>query len=239
MSDVETEKSAAEVIAEAEAAQQAEAERLSKLTKRGFDLKARLEGRGLRRATITLFLDEELGAELGDAYDKKNKLDMVVGRERSGVLGKLDELLERQGNAEQADPALDEAIEHLQEQRSELIKKLNDTGLTLNLRAVPPVIQKDVHRKAKQTLEITEKGIPDEMRELFSTAEMAHLMALIIQSITDNATGTVNVEVTYDDAIALMELLPPSQFARLDEAIGKIQFTDAISRSIEEQEDFS
>ncbi len=71
-------------------ADKAEAERIVSITKKGFDLKARLEGRGLRRATITLYLDEELGAELGRAEEIKNNLGMVTGLDQVGILGDLD-----------------------------------------------------------------------------------------------------------------------------------------------------
>ena len=206
-----------------------------KTTKRGFDLQARLKGRGLRRGSITLFLDEEKGPELGWAFDRTDPLGNVVGREREGVLGKIDEIEASAGT--KADKA--KALEPLQKQRDALIEELTKTAIVIHLRAVPPVIQKDCRRKAKQTLEITTKDIPDALLEEYNLSFSAHLMALMLQSITDNESGETNTEITYEDAVDLMGYLPPGQWQRLDELMGKVQFTDAISLSIEGQEDFS
>jgi len=245
----------------AETIDQAEVERIAKITKKGFDLKARLEGRGLRRASITLYLDEELGAELGDAHDIRNNLGIVVGRERSGLIGELDKItearaaavsewdktIEKNPDMPEADriklkgviAGFDERIAELEAKRDEMVAELTKTGITIHMRAVPPVIHKDCHRKAKQTLGIETKKVPDDLKEALVLAETAHLMSVMFQTITDNQTGDVNNDVTYEDATALMDFLPPSQWARLDAKIGEVQFTDAISRSIESQEDFS
>ena len=249
---------------EAEAAEREELERIVKVTKKNFDPRERLKRRGLRRATITLFLDEEIGEKLGRDYPITNSMDMVIGHDRTGVLGKLAELAEKREKlvaaheAELADrditqaaktklkkdhsnglKALDSIIAATEERRDELIKQLTDTGITLKLRAVPPVIQKDCRRKAKQTLGITEKGIPEGFKAKFDNAEVAHLLASMVESITDNETGTTNDHFDYDDAVAHMEELPPGQWFRLDQKIGELQFTDGISRVIENQEDFS
>jgi hypothetical protein len=248
----------------AEQTAQQTAEHIEKITKRGFDLKARLEGRGLRRASIVLYLDEELGVELGYANELRNSVGAVVGKDRSGIIGDLDEVQDTRAAAvrefedvvkknpnmpkkdrDSGEAALksilegfDERIAELEAKRDELIAELTKTGITINMRAVPPVIHKDCHRKAKQTLGI-DKKIPEDLKDEMVLAETAHLMSVMFQTITDNQTGDVNDDVTYDDATALMDLLPPSQWARLDAKIGEVQFTDAISRSIESQEDFS
>jgi uncharacterized protein (UPF0335 family) len=263
------EKTAKEAIKE-------QGERVAKITKKGFDLKALLEGRGLRRASITLYLDEELGVELGNAYDE---MVQVPGypmpqrrRKRSGVIGDLDALYEEKAGveeriskevldnasdgkpetAEEADgrhkihskyedvlKSLTEQIENLEERKAELIAELEKTGLVVQLRAVPPVIEKDCRRKAKETLGIQSKNVPEDLMEDMRKTELAHLMTVTIQSIPDIATDTVNDDVTYQDAIDLMDLLPPGQWSRLDEKLYEVQFTDAISRQIESQEDFS
>jgi hypothetical protein len=250
------------------AEQKAEIKKVQTLTKRGFDPKARLQNRGLRRATITLFLDEEKGVELGWAREIYNEFNQPVGMEHEGVLGELDLAVRLRENRiaehekalqEHAEAAnagkvtgtrakaapkldnadIDERIAELEAKRDELVKELERTGLTIKLRAVPPIIEKGTRRQAKVTLGINEKNIPDDKKEEFNIAAMAHLMAVMFQSVTDNESGEVNEETTYDDAIALMDYLPPGQWHRLDNQIGKVQFTDAISRVIESQEDFS
>jgi len=248
-------------IAESELKEELEA--LAKTTKREFDIVARLKGRGLRKGSITLYLDEELGSELGWAYDLTDKFGMFVRRVRHGILGDLDEVEEakalalKQFELASENPEMtesdrtkgkkaldaivskfDERIAGLSEKRDEMVARLTDTGLTLRIEAVPPVIQKDCRRKAKAMLKITSKNIPDDIIEEFELCKQAHLMSVMIQSITDNETKSTNVGTTYDEAIALIDHLPPGQFQRLDAKLADIQFTDAISRSIESQEDF-
>jgi hypothetical protein len=241
---------------------------LQEQTKKGFDLLARLKNRGLRKATITLFLDEEKGVELGWAYDIMDRTQTVfIRRERGGYIGDLEELEEQHAkeleelnaqvealkstDAKAADvkkalDAVKAASESHSERKAELegkIAELTDelkrTALVVSMRAVPPVIQKNTRRQAKEKMGITEKGIPEDKTEEFNLCQAAYLMTVMFQSITDNETGAVNTETTYDDAVALMDFLPVGQFQRLDEAMGRVQFTDNISRSIEGQEDFS
>lgn len=245
---------------------------IEKTAKRGFDLAARLKGRGLRKSTITLYLDDEVGAELGFAADLRNKLGELVGRHREGVVGELDRLTDLRERIQAAyDEALkaretfaetvaatpggdanlvpevetpdfaetDAKIAELTAKREELMDKLKGTGLIVKMTAVPNVIQKDLRRKAKQTLKIEEKGIPEDRQDEFKLAYQAHLMCVMFNSITDVESGEVNTEVNYDDAISLIDYLPQSQYNRLDLEMGRVQFTDAISQSIENQEDFS
>lgn len=247
-----------ETVPEITEAQQAEIDKIVDITKKGFSLKDRLQKRGLRKATLTLYLDEEKGPELGWVYNLTNGVGQVIGRERHGVLGTLDEAQVALANWDSV--GVNEAktlgkmtaakivkhreglvaeIEKLEGERDVLVAELTKTALTVNLRAVPPVIQKDARRRARTSLGITEKGIPEDRAEELAVSETAHLMSMVIQSIMDNQTGEVNAETSYEDAIDLMGYLPPGQYARLDQKIGELQFMDAISLSIESQEDFS
>jgi hypothetical protein len=236
----------------------AELKDIEKTTKRGFDPKARMRNRGLRRGTITLFLDEELGPKLGWAHDLVNQLGEIVGRGREGKIGELEvaqNTLEAWLNggrgavetlksmtkaaADKHHKELVAAVTALQAECDTLMAEMNASALIINMRAVPPVIQKDCRRKAKALLKIASKNVPDDLEEAFQEAQTAFLMTVIFQSVTDTESGGVNEETTYDDAIEYARYLPPGQFDRLDMAMGKIQFTDAISREIEGQEDFS
>lgn len=225
-----------------EAEQQEAIEKIADITKKGFDLSARLQNRGLRKATITLYLDEEMGAELGDAYDVKNAMGVTTGRERTGIIGDLDALVAARDTPSPdgtVGPDLADSIADLEAKRDAMIEELTKTGIVVSLRAVPPVIEEDCKRKARETLGIKEKGVPKDLSDEFTIAQTAHLMSVMIQRVTDNSTGQVNEGATYDDCVSMMEYLPKSQFARLDQKLGEVQFTDAISRSIEGQEDFS
>lgn len=218
-------------------------EQLVETTKKGFDLTERLKNRGLRRGSIVLFLDDDKGAELGWARDAKNAIGEVTGRERVGVLGLLDaaeEVRSAKGTTTDKDAkALDKKVAELEKKRDDLVDELTKTAITIQARAVPPVIQKDCRRKAKATLGITDKVIPERQVEEFDKSHTAHLMTVMVQSVRDNLTGEVNEGLSYQDAIDMIDYLSAPQFERLDLLMGELQFTDAISESIESQEDFS
>src|SRR5687768_9714352 len=143
-----------------EAEMNAELEKIVADTKRGFDLKARLKNRGLRKATLTLFLDDEKGAELGWAHDLTDALGNVVGREQEGVVGelelaqqKLEDWLNNKGHGDRTQEEIDghrvtlaNKVIELEAQRDELIAELTKTAIVVKLCAVPPKIQKDCHR---------------------------------------------------------------------------------------------
>lgn len=251
-----------------ETEQQEAVEQIIGITKKGFDLTARLKGRGLRKATITLFLEDELGLELGWAYDARDQLGNVMlnqatgkaVRIRHGVEGDLDLAqieLESILNPTAAQKVAESTglvthdetetrrkdvvanIKKLEKRRDELTAELVKTGLTIQMRAVPPIIQKDTRRLARQTMGITEKSVPEDKQVDFNLCQLAHLMTFMFQTVTDNATGEVNEGIDYDDAVELMGQIPVGQYDRLNAVIGQVQFTDAISRSIEGQEDFS
>ncbi len=213
---------------------QAELDEIAAVTKKGFDLSARLKNRGLRRVTLTLFLDEDKGAQLGRAEDIFDVMGNVVGHEREGILGQIEALGDEKESA-----AVKSELAKLTKKRDELIAELAKSGITVKLQAVPPIISNDCRRKAKEELGIKEKNVPADQTEEFNASFTAHLLSVTIQSVTDNETGAINDKVTLQDAKQMMDYLPAGQFARLDEALARIQYTDAISRSIEVQEDFS
>jgi len=242
---------------------------IAEVTKKGFSLQDRLKNRGLRRGSIRLFLDEETGDELGWTRDLIDQFGNATGhRDRSGVLGDLEVanesratfVLEHEKKTasekvmggltaaekkkikttfESALEMMDGRVVELNTKREELTAKLNKTSIFLQIRAVPPKIQRDCRRKARATLEIKDKNVPEDMAEEFNASQSAHLMTVMVQSITDADSGAVNEGASYQDAMDLIDELPPGQFTRLDELIGRIQFTDSISESIEVQEDFS
>lgn len=242
-----------------------ELDKIVTTTKRGFDVEARVKNRGLRKGSITLYLDEELSAKLGWAEDVRDGLGSVIGRSREGVNGELDAAqmertklvgdLEAYRNAAKvtAPPDLaavektmqsaielaDGRIAELEAQRDEMIAEMSTKSIVINMRAVPPILVKDCRRLARQTIGIETKGVPENLQDEYELARIAHMMTLMFQSVTDTETGAVNTETIYDDGIALMDYLPPDQFTRLDLMMGKVQYTDSISRAIEQQEDFS
>lgn len=240
-------------------------DKIEHATRKGFNLRDRLQSRGLRKGSIVLYLDEELGPELGWVIvnEKRDLLGNLIETKkiRVGVLGQIDELEDKlaeiESNLAEAKRAaeIDEALEvpdmsdllgavnkqleALAHARDDLVAELTRTGLTIHIRAVPKVIEKATLRKAREHLGITEKGVPDDKQDAVSEASQAFLMVDMIQTITDNQTGIVQEGVSYEEAIDLMGNLPAGQWARLDSKLGEIQFVDGISLAIESQEDFS
>lgn len=215
----------------------AEIEQVVKEVKRGFSLKDRLEKRGLRKVTVTLFLDENVGAEHKEIADKIIALN-----------AQIDELSEMHGQSVEGETkaALLKEIERVTAERDEMIPerdaledRLREEALIVHLRAVPPVIARDAHRRARAELEIEEKNIPRNRMEDFLPVMNCHLLSLTVQSITDTATNETNDGLSYQDARDLMDYLPSSQTERLANALNEVQFRDAFSESIEAQEDFS
>ena len=228
---------------------QEQVDKIAETTKKGFDLATRMKKRGLRKATITLFLEDEKGVELGWDRDFTDQFGNIIAPDREGIIGRLATLAidqaailatrDESGKKSKAPTGLEEEIATLTKQRDDLVVELTATAIVIRMRAVPPVIQKDTRRQAKVLLKLTEKAIPEDKMEEFNIAQTAYLMTVMFQSITDNETGDTNTSVSLDDAMVLMDWLPPGQLERLDQMMGQVQFTDSISRTIENQEDFS
>lgn len=220
-------------------------EGIAATTKKGFDLQARLKGRGLRKASITLFLDEELGVKLGWTREVKDALGNKLGTERSGVLGEIDLAITHVDATRVLTPKgpemkrAQDQLAALEVERDELVSQITASGIVIHMRAVPPIIQKDCRRRAKDTLGVTAKNVPDDLMEDFGISNTAHLMTVMFQSVTDNESGETSEGISYSDATSLIDYLPTGQMSRLDVLMGEVQFTDAISESIESQEDFS
>ena len=116
---------------------------------------------------------------------------------------------------------------------------------------VPPIIKKDQRRKAKLYMKKQPKVDPeddefetDEERkqarnEQFERIHLAYLLSVVTKQVTDNATGEENYSLSFEDALEHIDWLPEGQLARLDAKVADLLFTDAISRQIELQEDFS
>lgn len=245
----------------------AELERIRSTAKKNFDPRERLRNRGLRRDTITVYLDEVTGEKLGRNYPQYDQFNNVMSYERTGVIGKIADLEDKiesdaaeyqkslllaedtadeastvkaLAKAHKAQLKIDEAkLADLYTEREELKAELHRTGLTFKLRAVPPVIDKDCHRLAKQSLGIEGKGVPEDRKDEVSESRVAHLLVKMTEELIDNETGASNSGITYEEAMDMPAQLPPGQWSRLDLKMGELQYTDGISRTIEMQEDFS
>lgn len=198
-------------------------------TKATFDLSERLKNRGLRSGSIKIYTDEVTGAELGAADDIKNSWGVTTGRRQTGVLGEIDRL-------DKESPTYDQDLARLNTEAARLKAILDETALTFNLRAVPPVIAKDAKRRARASLNIKGK-VDDDRIEEFNESFTAHLLSDTITSVED-ADGNENGKQTYEQCLELLRYLPASEFNRLDGKLSEIQFADAVSAEYIETADF-
>lgn len=202
--------------------------------RKSFDLKERLQGLGLRTGEITIYTDEVSGEELGYARDilSPNTLGIkvVVGRDRRGVLGQIDELDEKSETYAQD-------LERLSERRDELVTKIKESALTFGIRAVPPVIAKSHERQARKQLGINGKP-SDEERSNVTEVQFALLFADTITSVVD-ADGADAGRLDYDAAKSLADYLPRAQLERLRDKVIDVQFNDMIDESVTSDADFS
>lgn len=222
------------------AEQEAQMEQVAQEIKKGFSLKERLENRGLRRAKVTLYLDENAGARHKAVADRIKAIQAEVDdaqQERDMADSVSNEAVKAQ--AEQKVGTLVAERATLTVQVMEMEKELERDSLAVSLRAVPAKIAKDCRRRAKVSCDITGKDIPEDKMEEFVQAYNAHLMSLTVVSITDNSTGGINEGLSYQDANDLIDFLPPGQYERLSRAMNEVQFRDAFSETLEVQEDFS
>ena len=194
-----------------------------------FDLTERLRGRGLRTGEITLYLDEVNGEKLGWARPIKNQLGITINTERVGVLGEIDAL-------DPKSETYDADLERLSAERDAIIAEIKQSGITVHLRAVPPVIAKSHEREAKKRLNIKGKT-PEDQQNAVAEVQYALLYVDTVTGVTDSE-GADSGRLDYDGARALIDYLPTHQLLRLREKVLDIQFGDAIDESIQAQTDF-
>lgn len=219
---------------------EAQVEQVAQEVKKNFSLRERLENRGLRRVTTTVFLDENLGARHKAAAERVSTIEAAIEaaeEERKMAESVWNETVAAE--ASQKIAALHSDLSPALKEVDDILKSLKRESLTIALRAVPAKIAKDCRRRAKVSCDISGKDIPEDRMEDYVQSYNAHLLNLTVVSVTDNATEAVNDGLSYQDAVDLIEMLPPGQYQRLAGIVNEIQFRDAFSEALEVQEDFS
>lgn len=219
----------------------------------GFDLRDRLAGVRRRQKTVTVFTDSETGAELGGVETKYLPgTDIVQGKRRWGVQGRLDELREKADSLakrieqtptladeyRQEIAALEEEMKGLSDEASTLLKKLQETALIFKMQALPDIIIRDTRRKARKALDIKGKDIPESMQEQYGLEHVATLLAASVQSWKDNSDGKVYDSLSVQQARDLRDYLPAGQFPLLDEAMLELSFQASIGEHATDSADF-
>jgi len=205
-------------------------ENLIEGAKASFDLITRLKGRGLRSGEITLYLDEIAGEELGTAKDVTNPFGFSSGeREQTGVLGEIDKL-DKESETYEAD------LKKLEAKRDKIIKRIQKSGLTFKITAVPPFIAKSHSNEARRKLGHKGKLSDQQQQEVDEVASNL-LHADVITDIVD-ADGASAGKLDYDAAKALTEWLPNAERLRLQYKIIDVQFGDAFDEQVTSDSDF-
>lgn len=201
----------------------AEIEAVATQAKAKFNLSDRVKNRNLREATVTVYLDEVTGAALGGAEDKKTILGVVTGRERWGVLGEIDAAIAE-------DPEADVSV--LRNQAIALTKTLQESALTLHLRAVPEVAVKSARRHAKKAA-----GTGADNASEYNEVLYNHLIAACVRKVVDS-DGAESDGFDLESAAELQDYLPSAEHNKILAKVNEIQFKQAVSDSVTGSADF-
>ncbi len=188
----------------------------------------------LRERTVTVFLDEVTGEALGGSEETAGAFGLGGSTRRWGVIGKIKDLREQNTEGQH-----DDEILALTDEAEKLWAKLQESGLTITLRAVPPIILKDTRRRAKAALGIKGKDIPEDRNEEFIDRQQAELLADAYVS-SKNAKGQVLPKEKFgaDQAAKLRDRMSQFEYSKIDRALGELQYQAAIASSVTSAEDF-
>lgn len=191
-------------------------------TEDDFDLFEHLQGLDRRTAEVTIFYDEKRGAEYQQISSALNILQVQV-------------------DVAESDEARQAALEKFEEQSAkveELRQYLLKQTATFHLRAVPPLIMKDVFRKARKALGITEKGNAGREDEINQRVPL-ELTAAQTVSLIDNRTGRAKKSVDADYLERLSGLLPPMEWFKVLDAVNDLQNRNVFAGMKVDNADFS
>ena len=200
----------------------------------GFDLFERLTQAPKRKPeVVNIYLDEETGSELGYVREIRNELGVVIGHERKGVHGEIDEELSK------PEAARDEKkLAALKKRRKALQAKIEKSALEFTLQWIPPLIEETLAVKAMRAIGVKQKPVPDAKLEEFSRAWRARALEACLVQIRDVATGEVKDKITVAEAEILRQNVAKEQFAKIDVAINRLINREAISQEALDSADF-
>lgn len=221
-------------------------EEIQNEARKGYDLRARLAESNSRTKTVTVYTDANLGAELGYATDEEVYAGIKSGRRiRKGLIGELDALKEQAAALEGDEGATQDDVDEIHKRAksigakiAKVRKEMEQTAFVFTLRSVPEAVIKDCRRKARKSLGIKGKGIPEGREEEYADEYTFHMLAASVQSWEDKKTGDTFDAVTVDQARDLQGFLPRGQFQRLDEAMVELSLEVAIANSAVDDADF-
>jgi hypothetical protein len=193
--------------------------------KSGFDLKARLQGRALRTATIELFLDEVLGEKHLDNEQILEGHKLIIAASETPNLVLNDDIETRLASLKKTNAKL-------AKEQVGLVEELHKTSLTLELRAAPRIVKEGGTRAAYKATGTKPGDISAEQITPFNNAYAAYMLAHMVVGYTDNASGEHVTHLTVEDAQALREFLPDAEYARLEAVVADLQDRNMISEAV-------
>ena len=214
------------------------AQEIAESARDGFDLKAKLQGRGMRTKTQTIYTDEITGERLGgvEMREEINRLGMPMKVPHSwGIMGEIVEL----SRTEELEKKNADRIAALKEEVKTLARELERTAMDFELRAVPKAVKRDTHRAARDALGIKEKVTENHPRyDEYVEEREAQIMQRVIVSIHDRESDSTKRRITIDDARAMSGYLPDWEYAKLSAAVNELLWENTISEQAVEDADF-
>lgn len=215
--------------------------------KGSFDLGGFLKGAKTRFKTVRVYTDSEAGAELGGTRID-TQYGFITGSSRVGLIGETLDLSDRLKALSELEEATEATLEEVQEiaaqidankvRIDELHKQLDESALDFEIQSLPPVIQKDAGRRAKNALGIKGK-VPEARQEEYDERRNAEILSLATMRITKVATGERNPGITPEDAQDILDYLPDSEQRRLAAVLEEVALRSGIADKLASSSDFS
>lgn len=215
----------------------------------GFDLVVEAEERPKLQASVTIFLDEPTGKELGGTEPKFRVISgvrMPDGERRWGVIGEIADLADKRqrlikaGASEEGADVLDidERVNELLERASDLQRKLAKSARTIHLQGLPRVILDDARGKAREHLGIAVGAeVPDDKAEALEKRYAAEILSRAVTGI-EAPNGAKGRLLDVDRAEKLQGQLPDSEYARIASKISELQYQTSIAEGAVDNADF-
>lgn len=205
-----------------------------------FDLSARLRGRSLRTDSVVVYTDEvtaeriqTLETALQQLSDMPTSLKTIANAARGfGIEAAADALdkISAEGIRDIGE------YTRIEEEKAELVEKLKDSALKVELQALPQIIVRDIRRQAKKKLGIKGNVSEDRLDE-FSEVVAVLALTKAITSLRDADGGVVD-DLSYEQAKDIVDYLPISESNKIDAAMYDLGYSDVISGVITDTPDF-
>jgi len=123
-------------------------------------------------------------------------------------------------------------------ERDAVLAEVQKQSISVEMRAIPPKLNKGVIRRTRQSLGIIDKGIPEDRLDEFNERYYVELAVDLIVRWRDNRTGQESFKMNAEQITTLVDFLPTSESNRFIRTIDDLQGRTAISEAAVAQADF-